>query len=96
MARQGRRDPSSPRSYDGTGSARTLADFWKGFSTDSGFRISMGGLVEVFLSGMGNGLSGLPGKTLTGEKGEEVFGETPNAATGTVALPIFPGGESAC
>ena len=56
----------------------------------------MGGLVEVFLSGMGNGLSGLPGKTLTGEKGEEVFGETPNAATGTVALPIFPGGESAC
>ena len=35
-------------------------------------------------------------KTLTGEKMKAAFGETPNAATGTVALPISVSGESTC
>jgi hypothetical protein len=42
------------------------------------------------------GLSGLLDKTLTGEMGEKAFGETPNAATGTVALPIFSNVENTC
>jgi hypothetical protein len=45
------------------------------------------------MRGEGNGLSGLLDKALTGGRGEGAFGETPNAATGTVALPISASGN---